>query len=573
VTLPKHLEPLLDGTPLAVERIKHAWPGLSTSDRAYLLAILLADTSKERKAIRWSHHRKQLVDLALADENAYIRYLAAKDVSAPLKKNDDDDSPAYLDEMTRFKKVKSDPVALVRLANEEDGWKGLMRELDDAESFWKRPQVERLTLVKGVKENGEEIAGLLRYAAKDLLQTNAVTLEEMLDVLFQYLGGKSIAERVADSEDYAHRFYDGYAEYSAGNSVKALWEVIPDVPKALSYVLLECLPEEAGFKTSIPPQVIDSLDEHQLEHLLWRNDITLKELRRKLYKESANDSLRRAAVASQRFALLDSDISRLVYNPGEPPESGEKKVNELAMLAQNCRGATLVQMQAICDLINDAPTTFHSGLSRGDAIGFGQIFQTERAKRLSPSALQDEVFALRLFALAKELAPIEGGEKSENLPKKLKQHHDKVVLHNPWQTYLNLAKVVRLDRWREAVDYLPSVSIQDFDLPNNNLEESEDDEDHDRRQLFDLLKDVQGRVKDVSEQDRAALSALSKALSTLSNQLVNVKTVTGKRVEALQSRIEELTRAVNILLWVAGAIFLFVLFNGSSSAFKTVSPF
>lgn len=561
MTLPKHLEPLLDGTPLAVERIKHAWPGLSTSDRAYLLAILLADTSKERKAIRWSHHRKQLVDMALADDNAYIRYLAAKDVSAPFKKNDDDDSPAYLDEITRFKKVKSDSVVLVRTASEEEGWKVLMRELDDAESFWKRPQVERLALVSGVKEYGEKMAGLLRYAAKDLLQTNAVTLEEMFDVLLQYLGGKSIAERVADSEDYARRFYDGSAEYSAGKSVKALWEVIPDVPKALSYVLIECLPEEAGFESNIPPQVIDSLDEHQLERLLWRNDITLKELRRKLYKESTNDSLRRAAVTSQRFELLDSDISEVVYDPGEPPESGKKKVNELAMLAENCRGAALVQMQAICDLINDAPTNFHSGLGKWDAIGFGRMFQAERAKRLSPSALQYEVLAMRLFALAKELAPIKGGKKSADLPEKLKQHQGKVVPHNPWQTYLNLAKVVRLDRWRETVGYLPSVYIRDFDLPDDHSEEPEDDGDHDRRQLFDLLQDVQGRVKDVSEQDRAELSALSKALSTLSTQLVNVETVTGRRVEVLQSRIEKLARTVNILLWLAGAILLFVLFK------------
>lgn len=174
--LPKHLEPLLDGTPLAVERIKHAWPGLSTSGRAYLLATLLDDTSKEPKAIRWSHHRKQLVDLALADDNAYIRYLAAKGVSAPFKKNDDDDSPAYLDEMTRFKKVKSDSVALVRSASEEDGWKVLMGALDDAKSFWKRSQVERLALVNGVRESGDKMAGLLRCAAKDLLQTNAITL-------------------------------------------------------------------------------------------------------------------------------------------------------------------------------------------------------------------------------------------------------------------------------------------------------------------------------------------------------------------------------------------------------------
>jgi hypothetical protein len=557
VALPKHLEPLLDGTPLAIERIKHAWPGLPTSDRAYLLAILLADTSKERKAIRWPlrwpHHQTQLVDLALADDNAYIRYLAAKNLSAPFKPNDDDETPSYLEEKARFEKVKADPVILVRSACEAPGSKVFMPELDDAESFWKRPQTERLAIVNGVKEKGEKIAELLRYATTNLLPIKATTLEEMLDVLLQYVGGQTISERVAESES----FDDGLAEYFAGESVKALWEVVPDIPKALSYVLIECLPEEAGLQSNIPRQVIASLDEGQLQHLLWRNDITLKNLRRKLYKESTNELLRWAAVSS--LDLLDSDISEQVYEPQEPAESGKKKVNELAMLAENCRGATLVQLQAICDLISDAPTGFHSGFNgKWDAIGFGKRFQTERAKRLSPSTLQHEIFAVRLFALAKQLAPIKSGETPKELPETLGQHQDIVVPHNPWQTYLNLTKVVRLDRWKQTVGYLPSVHIRDFDLPDEFSEESDDD--HDRRQLFDLLEDVQGRVKDVSEQDRAELSALSRALSTLSSQMVDVETATGRRVEVLHSRIEKLVRTVNILLWLAGAILLFVLF-------------
>src|SRR5262249_19668149 len=283
----------------------------SSSDRAYLLVILLADTSKEPKALRWSRHRKCLVDLALADDNAYIRYLAAKDaakdVSAPFKAKDADETPSYLEDTAQFERVQSDPVVLVRSANEEEeGWKVGARGLKEPELFWKRPQTERRALVNGVKEDGEKIAELLRYATKDLLPINAITLDEMFDVLVQYLSGQTIAERVAEAENYAARFYDGYAEYSVGKSVKALWEVIPNIPKTLSCVLLECLPEEAGLESNILPQIIESLDEDQLYPLLYRDDIGLKELRRKLYKESTNDSLRCAAVTSQQFELLDS---------------------------------------------------------------------------------------------------------------------------------------------------------------------------------------------------------------------------------------------------------------------------
>lgn len=120
---------------------------------------------------------------------------------------------------------------------------------------------------------------------------------------------------------------------------------------------------------------------------------------------------------------------------------------------------------------------------------------------------------------------------------------------------------MHLDRWRETIGNLPGVYIQDVELPDDHSEEPENTEDHDRQQLHELLQDMQGRVKDISEQDRAGLSALSMTLSTLSNQLVNVETIIGERVEVLQSRIDRLAHTVNILLWFAGAILLFMLFK------------
>jgi hypothetical protein len=570
----------LDGTPLAVERIKHAWPGLPISDRAYLLVLLLAGTftDKERKTIRWSHHRSQLVDLALADGNAYIRYLAAKDVSKPFKSKDEDATPRYLADNARFEKVKSDSVALVRSAYQEQGRHKV--EVRDAASFWKRPQTERLALVNGVKEDGGKIAELLRYATKDLLPMNAVTLEEILDVLLQYLGGQTITDRVAESEDNARFFCDGFYELHAGNSVKALWEVIPDLPGPLSEVLIECLPEEAGFGSTIPPHVVESLDEHHLELLLLRDDITLHDLRRKLYKESTHESLRQAAVTSRRFKLLDTDITELVYGPGEPLESGKKKVDELAMLANSCQGATLAQMQAICDLIGDAPTDFHSGFGKLDSIGFGRMHQSARAKGMSPDNIEYEILEMRLFALAKELAPIKEGDAPRDLPEKLIRYKGQVIPHNPWQTYLNLKKVVDLDRLEETIGYLPEVDIQDFDLPDEPGESGKSNQTH--RELLDLVRNVQGRINDESENlrveraaldhavssitdvtmnGRAELSALSKELSNSLGRIAGVENGTVQRIEALQKRIEKLSGIVNIVLWLTGAVLLFVLFK------------
>ena len=164
-----HLEPFLDGTPLAVERLRLAWSGLSDIDRISLLSTLLADTAKNRQAIGWAHLRKQVVDLALTDNNAYIRFLGAKEVAPPPQLQNETNPPQGLEDQARFEKVGADPNLLVRSAYQKEWGKPVPKELDDAASFWNRDQIERLALVNGLGAGGEKVANLLRYAAQELL--------------------------------------------------------------------------------------------------------------------------------------------------------------------------------------------------------------------------------------------------------------------------------------------------------------------------------------------------------------------------------------------------------------------
>src|ERR1039458_5939546 len=138
---PEYLEPLLDGTPLAVERLREAWPWLALGDRALLVTILLADEHNGFRAMRLNHHRNAVIDLALADESSYIRYLAAKRVPTP-------DKQADASVVDRFERVRTDPVTLVRYAQEEQENHRLMTSLfrrnGDFARFWQQPQIARL---------------------------------------------------------------------------------------------------------------------------------------------------------------------------------------------------------------------------------------------------------------------------------------------------------------------------------------------------------------------------------------------------------------------------------------------
>ena len=544
---PEYLEPFLDGTPLAIERIKEAWPDLPIGDRVFLLSTLLADWPQESLAPRWKRQRYDLMDLALGDDNAYIRYLAARHVESP--KGDDASSRA------RYDKVRSDKSALVQSALEEHNilslWLGFAS--DRYGCFWKLPHLSRLALASG--GHYSIIADYLRYASKELLPNGLVTVDEMVDVLLQFLGPELAREiGVPNRQRYEigipnqkqaassrkpdnTRCLEGIAE--------ELWKLIPDVPELLSYILLSCLPEPAY--VPVPQEVLDALDDDQLKFLLSHNEIPLKELRRKVFTESANRELRKAAVSSQNFELSNSDISRLVFDPNETKESGDRKTEELVILAEACYGATLVQMEAINDFIGARKDAM---MFKSESNSHYYDAQATRAKSLAAESLETEILEMRIYELAKDLSTTSPDEESNQLLEKLGVQRELAPTCNSWQTYLNLCNVP-LKKWKRSKTDLPGVYISGFDLPDD----SEADESEQNAHLtFDLLTEVQNSVKNVSEQELAELSTLSAALTKVSAQAQEAGASTAQRFIGLQTKL-------NILLWALGAILLLLIFR------------
>jgi hypothetical protein len=458
---PIHLEPFMDGTPLAMERLRCAWSGLVLSDRIYLLSVLLADRNSHPSALVWMRHHEALIDLALEDENAYIRYLAAKRVPEPDRR----DTPEV---RARAEKIRADSSQLVRSAQQEAGTipppfraagQGLLDAISpkyDPARFWTAPPIHRLAIAMWSSWDFS-VAEPLRYATTELLPNGTVTENEMADVLLQYLG-PGYKRRLSAKEPRL-----GRSSYHFDQEIEELWKLVPDVPKQLAGILLECLPGGENL-SPIPPGIVESLDEENLAFLLRRDDIELKELRRKFYSDSASEKLRRAAVASIRFDLLDSDISRLVSNLNEHEDGRQKQVEELSFLARSCRGASLVQMEVMHHYLCRWKSNY-------DRTNEGDALQSERAKRLwngglGRLAIGEEILQLRVFELAKSLSPLDSDEAPSLLPKSLKQHLKLILPQNPWQTYLNLRSAVRPAEWTAKEEDLPNVWIRDFDMPS-----------------------------------------------------------------------------------------------------------
>lgn len=505
--------------------------------------------------------REALVDFALEDENGYIRYIAAKHVSKPSKGDD-------ASKVARYRKVQSDAAMIVRSAADELDTFHLFSVTDKPDQFWKRPHTKRLALVSA-NDDGAYIAELLRYAAKELRPNDSVTLYETADVLLQFLG-PHFAKLFAEAKERARFAYEPYAMYSLSQTVESLWKLFPDIPE-LSSILLAYLPEPPY--SPIPPEIIESMSECQLGALLRRDDIVLKDLRRKIFTESGNRLLRESALNSYSFELLDSDLTRLIPSLGESEESINTKIRELAMLAQLSPGATLVQRQAICDVIEKVPSDARKDYHY-DALHAGGHIQSARAKRLSAKALTDEVLELRLYALAQNLSPSNPGITPDRLPEKLQTYQSLVVAHNPWQTYLNMRKAMPPEQWKRVLVVLPSVYIMDFDLPEEPEQNPNNEAKLDAGQLFDRINGIQAKVNDlfeqdtalrsdlvnkvqsmmndISEQKHAELSTMSSALIQISTQMKAAEASTGRRVDDLHAKLK-------LMLWLVGVLLLLLV--------------
>lgn len=461
----EYLMPLLEGTPLAMERLKVAWNDLTQEQKAYLLDHGLRDVDSNPLRINWHHHRLQLLELATADQTLYIRYLAAKYISKPFAfKEEEKDSLEYLRREKLYKQVSADPSDLIRNAHEEsERFYYSSGVLGNPSAFWKLSQLARLAIVNGIEENGEEIAELLKYVTDP---SNECGIEDhnILDVLIQYVGVVPITERVNRAQKFADLNRDGWADYSSRKSLEALWDAVRYLPSYLRVVLLEALPVIDGAAIA---NIVKSLDDPEILSFMYRDEVKLKEMRREFYLQTEKESLRCAAMSSKHFELYDSDISELVILSNDSEEAGKRKLKDLVLLAQSCGGATLAQMEAICNLINKAPSNLSGMFGHGDALGAGEQIQERRIKTLTAHQLNSEIFNLRLYEHCKYISKDDSCEEIEAL----------IAEDNPWQTYLNIKEAVPPQKWVETFGYLPSVFIGNKDYPalDDSVNSREDD--------------------------------------------------------------------------------------------------
>lgn len=452
-----HLAPLVEPSPLGLLRLQTAWPSLLSSEKVQLLSFILKKDNLGNTPNAFDP--RVVLDLAINDEDPYVRYLAAPEISKPSTYDRWITPQEKAAAEARYQKAITDKDPLVRAAcdvRDRGTFSFSIFSTPEAiEKFWSMDHPRRLVLIDSIRGNhGEDVAKALQYAVEKAHADGRVSLSEIYEVLQQYLSGDSLKKVVDEKEEHARYFRDGFAEFTAGKDIEALWNVIPQLPPALQRALLRSLPEDAGMSENMAAKIADKLTDDLLQWLLWRKDISIPEVRARVFLETKNDTMRAAAMSSPNFELQDSSISGLMYVPGESVEVGKEKLAKLKDIMQSCGGATLAQRQALHYLIA-TPEHLHSGFGPHDDLAIAQHEMAKRHSELDARQRHLENFELQLFTLAVEVAPLGNASPNEWRLKQIVQP-GLVVPNDPWRTYLNFKKTVTEKTAKGILGELPT---------------------------------------------------------------------------------------------------------------------
>lgn len=493
--LPPHLDTLMQPTPSGVTKLIAAWDGLHTETQIEIISRLAS--------ARYPAYLAEKVRAkAFENQNSYIRYLAYRGFY--LDRND-------IKSQQVKARIEADRDPLVRFSILENEWAIADPEIKSPELFFRLPHEARLAKVRELNGHGEEIASLISFAVENLLKEGVVSEFELYEVLADYLTRPSFRTRY--SEDNWHHSYDGYAVYSAGKEMDALWGVVAKSPPPVSLVLIEALPVNYGLGSGIPKDVLNRLDRHQLQALLYRRDVVLTDFRKEVFNRPAKhlDSLRCAAI-SHNFDLENAEFA-IILSMQE-----SEKMDVLRDLATSASDLRLCVYDAIHDILFSTEATAFGGAWEDASRAHNSL--ERRLKHLSEWRRDRELKELRLYRLAHRAVPSKKdqmGYAPSNDLEFLAQH---VVPGDTWRTYMAFEGA-----WNRLMD--------------------------------GKAKHLEGELPPVDELDEAADTEKPKAAIASQEAVNETLALLGLRIGRLQSSNSKL----QVILYVIIALLLIVLWK------------
>ena len=425
LTVPHHLTPLLLPTPSGVAKLLAAWDGLSTESQ-----ILILTKVKEPQPPRPAYLSKRIHLKALDSANAYVRYLAA----SSLRSSGDE----------VFKgRIEQDPDTLVRYCPLETPETAFYvpDKLKDADTFFALPHEARLALVRSRIKDGEQIAQLVTHAIDHQLKEGGVSEIDLFEILCDYVKKPSFRGYYdSGRDDWNFWFFEM-------RDIRALWNIVPKLSEAISYVLIENLPAILANESAIPDEVPKQLNLRQVEKLLYRSDVGLEKFRKDTFWAcEATNFMTRLAATSHNFNLDFTEFSRILDLPKK------EKAESLGQLSSG-EDLSLFLYEVIADayLVSDENAVEELWIGKERA-------KAKQVSRLKSRNAFTEFRALGLYRLARSVVPWTKEEQAEPLKGDLAFLSKFVVQGDTWRTFVSFHEVwtkQKPNTIAELLEYLP----------------------------------------------------------------------------------------------------------------------
>ncbi len=310
--IPVHLNDLLGYSVGRWKKLIAAWNGLTFETQILILNKITSELDYHNEI------KDEFFIKAFNSENDYIRYLVAK----WLMENRNEE----IKKSGLWKNIENDPSELVRNCKYENHWE--MRHIastgENIQDFWNLPEESRLAWARSIKSyDGKRLKNIVESLV------NVETCDQKKEAELS-----KILEEVACHlfrEPNSHHWGE-WDEEEPDFRLLRFWEIIPllrGMHPLLVKEYLENIPY-LEYEYGID-EIIENCVEPHLEYLLYRPELKLKELRKKLFfDKNASDDLKAAATRDGLISYDDegNEVTEEELNENEEIEGKFLEIKE-----------------------------------------------------------------------------------------------------------------------------------------------------------------------------------------------------------------------------------------------------
>lgn len=415
------IQEFLTDTPSSRLKLLAAWDGLSIDTQIEVLWNL--------GHAEFGIH-SQICERVLQSPNEYVRYLAARygrlhhELDAAIQE-----------------KIKSDKSGLVKFAQSEDqfffGGNG---------EFANLPYHHQLAICRGPSPLG------IKYFVEWLeseTKKSELDVENTYHLVCEYLRNP----KIRDPDPLP---LEGITFVETNSGLEALWQLVPTINLDIAYEIATHAPPEYSYGTVISPEVLDWMKRERpilLQHLLYRDDVKLYDLRRSLFMAESpegdtfkwSDHGVRYAAASRNFYIGDAQLHEVFT-----------KRSELIHFLSVPRSNSLTILAAAYDFLNqpDLKFRFDKYLNQ-HRLRNGKEWRIQALKKQDPQLQTleraNEIRDLAIYRLALQVMPWGETEPHKNsLHEPIRFLEEHAVPADTWGTFLAFKKRFPekgLDHW------------------------------------------------------------------------------------------------------------------------------